>query len=178
MKTKGTSGKRRASVVAHPCVLLAVDPGAKAGWAIFASGKLLESGTAKGFSLSDTTMAVDRARELALEQGLPLVVVGEDWTAGGWPSLERFGRLCASWGPWESVALDRGAAVLRVYTQTWRGAMLHTRQRPTKGWKKLAREIVSAMFRLDVPDDTAEAILLGKFAAHSPELRAVLEEAA
>jgi len=155
------------------CVVLGVDPGAKAGWSIWLRGKLVAHGTA-GVDLDRILEVLHQADDLAREDGCPLVVLGESWGRGGRMNPETAAGMGASWGPWEYGARSKRlgiglskARVVRVDQRTWRTDTFDAGfGRTRKAWKELAVIRVQAMLKECVTEDRAEAILIGRWGTH------------
>lgn len=169
-------------MTAHDCVILAIDPGAVSGWAVFIRGERRSSGRIP--EREPATLRLNRhdvvmmAKDAADNENLPLVVVAEKWTAGGWASHLTLVGLGAAWGEWRA-ALDRWGVpkrrVVRVYSQTWRAAVIGGRQRSTEKWKASARLVAQAQCRtLAIDDDQAEAICIGLWALRAEAVAKVL----
>ena len=159
---------RAPSFTAHPCVILAVDPGAKSGWAIFDRGRYVTSGVATR-SLG-RKVAIDSATDQAKMSGLPLVIVAEKWTAGGLhANPATMAGLGAAWGMWAEAIEEAGipkARIVRVFPQTWRAAILQPR-RGTKSEVLKAMSVVRAQAitgMADVNHDEADAVCIGLWA--------------
>lgn len=167
---------RAPSFTAHPCVILAVDPGAKSGWAIFDGGKYATSGMCK--SQAGRAFACEIAAGRAKASGLGLVVVAEKWTPGGkFAGARTMAGLGAQWGLWlaaiEAAHIPK-SRVVRVHTQTWRAAILQPRRGTRSEQLKLmsiARaEAISGEPYMD--DDRADAICIGQWATRAAEVAA------
>lgn len=160
----------------HQCVILAIDPGAASGWALFFRGRLAQSGVAKWRDLRE--VIVTNAYRRAAEICLPLVVVGEKWTGVWRHGQSALQGLAEEWATWKFAALDAGVPkrrIVRVATSTWRAALIGGRQRPTEEWKAAAKAVVRARYDLSVlGDDEADAILIGAWACHAGEVAKVL----
>lgn len=173
------TAKRPPSMRPHEAVVLGVDPGKRAGWALFVRGRLLKSGSVASFSLRRVTRIVETAVNVAREEVLPLIVVAEDWTAGGWKSLELYGRLCETWGAWRIVVTDHGTPIVRVYMQTWRSALGIKANLPTAVAKERAGVLAAQLFGVAAADsDQAEAIAIGWYGSHCAEVGVLLEDRA
>ncbi len=172
------------SVSQLPCVVLGVDPGKHSGWAIY-FGDHHRVGSFEGFrngmwcgeTEDGHRHVVGHAIGLADWAHLPLVVVAEKWTAGGWASHTTLLGLGAAWGAWQ-VALREARhpkrRIVRVYSQTWRAAVIGGRQRPTEQWKAAAQAHVLHRFGVEAGPDAAEAALIALWGSHAGEVAAVL----
>lgn len=165
-----------AALSPHRAVILGIDPGATSGWALLyvdAHGReRLEAGTCRGASRD----VVDRALALAAETGLPLVVVAERWSAGGWASHTTLLGLGAAWGAW-LAALDGRVPkrrIVRVYSQTWRAAIIGGRQRSTEAWKESACRVAFVRWGVVLGPDAAEAACIAAWGARAGEVGAAL----
>jgi hypothetical protein len=169
--------KPPASFLPLPCVVLAIDPGATSGYAILTNASGAIGIVANGEREFASMEIVRRAMRSATVNELPLVAVAEKWTAGGWRSAASMMGLGAAWGAWEQVLREAGhpkRRIVRVYSQTWRAAMIGGRQRSAEQWKADAQRIVKARYGIDAGPDEAEAILIGAWAMHAGEVAAVL----
>jgi hypothetical protein len=158
-------------------VIVAVDPGERAGVSIWINGKLLSS-CALGLTASFVAELVYHRAEI---ERLPLVFViekhspyGRKWTTA---TKEGMGRYVGRWlDAIEALPRRRPTTkVLRVYPQTWRAAIFGTGYKnfSTDDWKRMALARVNC----DKCDgcrvtsaDEAEAILIGRFACHWGEV--------
>lgn len=164
------------SLTAHACVVLGIDPGATSGWAVFVAGHLVECGVAK--TAADRAHAIARALALAVSrQGaptLPVVIVAEGWSAGGWKGIKQVLGMGASWGRWQEAIELAGVPekrVVRVLTQRWRSDLrLHAKSDTgvyaRARWPMLAEERYT--------HDTADAACVGAWGCHAAEVAAVL----
>lgn len=173
-----------ASPSPHPCVILGIDPGATSGWAILTpESSALCAGNATAPRLRCGTVNAGRnavivwAQEVAAEQNLPLIVVAEKWTAGGWASHTTLLGLGAVWGKWEAALSEAGhpkRRIVRVYPQTWRARVIGGRQRSTEDWKAAAQTLVKHRFDKHVSSDAAEAACIALWGLYAGEVGAVL----
>ena len=153
-------------------LVLGIDPGKVSGWAIVNAGEELI-----GCGTEVTAVGLVAVVESALIIGGPKVVVyAEKWTAGGWRSAASMMGLGAKWGAWEHAMEVEGIParrVLRVYSQTWRAAILGGKQRSTEAWKATALSFC----RLKWPggewmsDDAAEAACIALYGVRAERLR-------
>jgi hypothetical protein len=163
----------RPSLTPHACVLLAIDPGEVSGWALFEYGHLVGHGACK----HGHAAVIDQAIESARAAQLPLIVVAERWTAGGWQSHATLLGLGAAWGVWAEALRVRGVAkrrIVRVYPQTWRAATLGGRQRSSELWKQASMAYAKTRFGVTVGGDVADAICIGVWGAHAGLVGAVI----
>lgn len=168
----------------HPCVVLGIDPGTTSGWAILVPESLaIRSGREGTPRLRCSAIdvghggVVDWAQETACSVGLPLVVVAEKWTAGGWASHTTLLGLGAAWGKWEAAlreAKHPKRRIVRVYSQTWRAAIIGGRQRPADEWKAAAQAQVKYRFGVECGPDAAEAVCIALWGSHAGEVGDVL----
>lgn len=160
-----------ASLTPHPAVVLAIDPGASSGWAVFDAGRYVTSGVAK--RAIGRSVACDMARDQARASGLRLIVVAEKWTPGGkFAGARTMAGLGTSWGEWlaaiETAEIPK-SRIVRVFTQTWRAAVLS----PPRGMKSEALKAL-AVYRAqaitgmpNVNHDESDAICIGLWATRS-----------
>jgi len=153
------------------CVLLALDPAATSGWGLFLRGKAVDRGLAK--NAKERRAVVDQAQQLAEQESLPLVVVAEGWSAGGWKSVKQLLGMGASWGRWaeqfEIAGVSR-SRIVRVLTQDWRMVVLGG------GGKAAALTYAERRWPLlgaGVTDDVAEALCVGDWGLRAGEVAAV-----
>ena len=142
-----------------PCVLLAIDPGATSGWALW-DGTRWETGTAEYWK-TRAGVCLD-AGMAAHESKRPLVVVAETWPGLRGTALAGLG---AQWGRWlaELERLDVPAKrVVRLSTGAWRAQVLGgARCRGTDAWKAASRARAHAVLGHDVGPDAADALCIG-----------------
>lgn len=176
--------KLSAYPVALPCVLLAIDPAACSGWALFLEGRPVTWGELAASNSTGIDAVLLQACELAGRTKLPLVVLGEDWGRGGVLGLSQWQGLGGAWSAWKfgcERAVEKGLAVvpsriLRVQQSTWRSPF---------GLASLGRDVVKAYsvraafnqlgikLALD-QHDVAEALLIGLWGARAGEVGAKL----
>lgn len=168
------------------CVVLAIDPGAKAGAAISLPGKIVSAYAAlTGYEHNIVEMAID----LAANTELPLVVVRETWTMG------RFGKgesrmnpatlagLATAWGRWEGALLSRGIKkkqIVKVNAQTWKARTIGcVFGRTSKGDKAAAVQRSAAIFSGRIPsEDAADAICIAEWSWHAGEVEEAIPKRA
>lgn len=174
----------------HDCVILAIDPGACSGWALFKRGHLIMSGVAMRADQRSDVMT--SAEAFAGDLGTPgcrFVVVREDWTVGGgkgtgargtrWNVATILG-MGASWGRWlEQLEVSGMAArrIVRVTPATWRRVLkgvgpTRSRDEAKATAQLFARAKLGGLAHIE-PDE-AEAIAIGFWAISSLEVEAVL----
>lgn len=160
----------------HNCVLLAIDPAATSGYAVFAPAGPIESGTAK--TIADLESVVALAQREAEAHELPLIVVGEEWVGVGKLTAKTVAGMGAAWGRWAAVleqAEHPKRRTLRLSTGTWRKRAYGKSRGKTEAFKAWAMAYVAARFRVRLKsDDEAEAVVIGDVAMRSPEVAAVL----
>jgi len=153
------------------CVLLAIDPGATAGWALFVAGVLREVGIAK--KATQRQAVVQAAIDLAATEGLSLIVVAEAWEAGGWKSHTAMIGTGAQWGRWQEQLEMVGHPVrriLRVTPQRWRSLVLKART------KDAAVAYCAARWEgfVFATADACEAACVGAWGTHAGEVAEVV----
>lgn len=182
--------------------MLAIDAGETSGWAMWKPGEFvykvgslggldrtpLRLGTIRRFD--DRKLIVQWAVREAEASSLPLVVVGESWTAG---SAQKDGRmhaltllgLGAAWRDWENALHECRVPknrVLRVNVQTWRAAMLKgLGARRSEQLKKAAEIVVRGRFPQlakvsGLTSDAWEAACIALWASQSGEVGLRLSE--
>jgi len=163
-------------------VILAIDPGAEDGWATWVPGSNISPGrhgsTAGGQSRGEV---VAGAKIDAAWCRLPLIVVAEKWTAGGWQSHDTLIGLGAAWGKWEAALEEHRvpkSRVVRVYPQTWRSRILPGRQRSTEQWKADAVARAQRELGRVVTHNEADAVCIALWAMHAAEVRAKMPKRA
>jgi len=181
--------RRQASYRPHRCVVLAVDPGRHAGWAIWGQGRLVQWGEVDGLDFEAVRAVVAAAVQLFALASVPCVLVLERPPVhhrGGkrsFASLLGSGETRASWRlAWVSCR-QPNTRRLTVDPQRWRDAV---------GIGRVSRETAKAAelvrARLVVQDsgavgpvvgqESAPAILIGSWAARAGEVGAVLPQSA
>lgn len=122
--------------------------------------------------------AVSEALRLALINALPLVVVAETWSAGGWASHSTLLGLGAAWGAWRETLAEHGISarrVVRVLTQTWRAAILGGgNRRGGRDWKaeaiRWAERAIGAALVRRLTADEAEALCVASWGSRAGEV--------
>lgn len=168
----GRAARRKArpapSVVAHPCVVLAVDPGETSGWALLDRGRLVASGTCDVFAAGPPTVVA-----AALALGLPVVAVVERPFRVRWSNQTGIGTADRIWRHHLAVA-GLGRRIVRVYPATWRARVLGPSWAVAKREAVREREgIVAAaeLGRTGVHPDEAAAVCIGRWGAFAGEVR-------
>ena len=143
-----------------PAILLAVDPAARSGFAVWCDGRLREAG-----SVETDTVTVNG---LVLRAGL---LIDDDCVlAIECHTLPRNWRtavaLAEARRTWEVVAELMGWRVERVNAQTWQGALLGAGVTATR--KARARALAGDVMRRDhlgapIDDNAADAVCLGVY---------------
>jgi hypothetical protein len=182
------------SVAMNRCILLSIDSGATSGAAIMRLGiidptsaiaaerrgvKLLKSRTIR--TPADRAEMIEESRAAATEHHLPIIVLAEKWAGsfrGKRGTTQTVTGLGASWGRW-SEALDIAKVsrrrIARVWSGTWRARVIGgSAMRRSEQWKTIARGYVKSLFGVEVDDDEAEAILVGFYGLHAPEVEKIL----
>lgn len=178
-----------------PCLILAVDPGKVAGYAIVGSGpngiQLIE---ADAFEIAGREgrrleAVVERAYVLAASRDLTLVVALEDWGRGGPRGLSQWLGLGEARGSWRrevvlrSYGADRARSrIVQVTQSRWRSRVVpetgtedyagRWQAFDTKGWKGAARRAALDLYlNAHVPEaDAAEAACIAAYASRSDEV--------
>jgi len=121
---------------------------------------------------------VREAARLSEALELPLVVVAENWTAGGWRSAASMMGTGAAWGVWLGALGEIGQPkrrIVRVNTQTWRKAVLGMNARAGHdALKAAARARALTLVGRDVGDDEADAICIGVWASYAEDVAEVV----
>ena len=159
-------------------VILAIDPGKRSGFSIWIRGILATWGPIEP---GDELTAVQAARVFEANEKLPLIVVGEKWTAGGWRSAASMMGMGAQWGRWDGAlraANHPKRRVVRVYPQTWRAAILRPRRGAnTEQLKHLSVTAANYVAASSVPildDNVADAINIGRWATRAAVVEALM----
>jgi len=126
------------------------------------------------------------ALEVAEDMKLPLVVVGEEWTAHGISSAA-YASLCEGWGKWLAAIESAAAAypgtnahahVVRVNPNVWRAAVLGKR-RPKKSADLKRAAVQYAELALGMPpnlsDNIAEALCIRVWAERAAVVHELLK---
>lgn len=159
----------------NQCAILSVDPGAISGWALTVRGDYIKSGEVRPErELGRVREVCEYARICAEVACLPLVLVLER------PFRGRGGSAGASnIHTWQAVAREAGiqaSKVVKVYTATWRAAVLG------RGWGNKPREVARERERQfaeglacsPLGPDEAPAVCLGQWGAYCDEVNAKL----
>ena len=161
-----------------PVVILAIDPGAQDGSAIFSRGDLITHFPASR-RRSYRDQIVSTARDLSYEVSCPLVAVMETWSPqGDWGFNAAMG-LAEQAGRWlDSLEAHGVPKIVRVKPNQWRRALWKMpRGTKTEQWKQRALDHARQVFSVStMNDNTAEAIAIGHWAtrAHAVKERAGL----
>lgn len=167
----------------HACVVLAIDPGAKSGWAYFVRGDLIAWGV--GNTHVDRMAAAICALDCARVAGLPLVVVGERWMASRRPGADKrmnpatLAGLGASWGRWEAALEEAGvpkARVMRVAQSIWKARIVGSAWTKHDDTIRAIRNRVAALRCSEIyaTDDEFAAMGIGLWAIRAGEVAAKL----
>ena len=184
--------KRKPKTPAHhrplPCVIVAVDPGRRSGWATLVEGRPVSWGTLDAGDVESIERVLRAACELAERADLPLVIIGEEWNVGGNRGMRQWQGLGAAWGSWQFAAERLSAEgraertctrrivadrIRRVSTSTWRaeyGICRRPKGAPDDWHKTQAVRLVGERLKIDavlLQHDAAEALLIGAWAAHA-----------
>lgn len=189
-RKRGAKPKPAPSFMPHLCVVLGIDPGATSGWAVVLRGEPTGD-IGKARTAAERANAINVARECAQTAGLPLIVVAEKWSAGGWASHTTLLGLGAAWGVWRESLRECGvpeSRIVRVLTQTWRARILGgTNGKGKRDWKREARAwadrtLATTHPRLVRPEgltaDESEALAIAAWGARAGEVAAVLPKRA
>lgn len=192
MRSPARKGRRTVpqpppSTQPHRCALLAVDAGKAGGWAIYLAGKLVQFGQLNGYDLVAVQGVVAALVQLAEIASLPMVLVLERPATYRHAGKRSFGTVLgmgAARGVWRAAWVSAGCSERRMVDApiaTWRSRVLG------KGWGgNVARETVRQHELLvaaqhverelgpakaqQVGPDSAPAILIGRWAAHAPQV--------
>ena len=152
--------------------LLANDPGARSGLALFHRGKLVDVKGVSPWGLAPTEFAA-LASLYAERDKTELVLVGEDWGVGGFATPQMLVGLAQTWGIMKREMLLVGAHKTRVWrlpTAQWRafhGGPIGQKDFDWKGWACALASKLSG--RIITDDNAAEAFLIGYAALRLPE---------
>lgn len=173
-----------------PCIILAIDPGRRSGHAILNHGELVAYGSCD-VATPELEEIMRNALELALNAGLPLVLVGETWGRGGPMGLSQWMALGAAWNRWkwalqvawqdqkDEHSNDRvnwAPKVTTIHVSTWRSGTYGKRLEPGT-YKSTAVEVANKRHGIRLQPnqhDAAEAILIGEFASAFDSVRKLL----
>lgn len=151
---------------AHPCAVLAVDPGESSGWAIYVHGGLVASGECDVFG-HDPEWVIGSF--LACEG--PHVVVVER------PFMVRFGTQVAVGAGdviWRRHAerAGLGRRIVRVYPATWRARVTGMSNAKREAARAVEQEHAARVAGRAVGPDQAAAICIGLWAIRAGEVAA------
>lgn len=172
-----------------PGWVLAVDAARDSGWALYAGGALLRSGSCNIDNVAgrgDEHDELARVCRMALDVGAPFctaererstVLVFERPFKSG--HVNAYVGIGAAQGAWKRAWVLAGGGktrVVYVHAATWRARVLgHVRGATREQWKALAVARVRSMHPgSSASDDEAEAILMGVCASFMPEVLAKL----
>lgn len=126
---------------------------------------------------------VEQAAGAADDLALPLVVVAEGWSAGGFRmTYTSYVGLGEGWGLWRAELLACNIpdhCVLRPLPQQWRGRILGgLGGRDRASLKRTAKQYVldTALVPYAVSDDVADALCIARWGTFSEEARGVAEK--
>jgi len=157
----------------HRAVVLGIDPATKSGYSIFVQGKLRSSGIVS--SARARMSVIEEAVRFMSSSSMPLVVVVEDWSPGGWKSWKAIASVFESWGRWsEQLDLLGIKKVVRVQVDTWRRDLYGPQKMGRRGLKDLAKARVGSVYKKSVTHDEAEAILIGEWGCRAAEVSKLL----
>ncbi len=173
-KKKPKKPKPPASLTAHACTVLAIDPGETSGWAIWSKGILRGYGTCDVFG--DSPAALIRHVLSRYEHQGPHCAVIER------PFLVRFGtqtNIGTADRIWRKRLEEAGLArrIVRVYPASWRARVLG------KSWASASRDLVRAREQVVaggiaettlIHPDAAAAVCIGRWGSFAGEVGAVL----
>lgn len=173
-KKKPKKPKRPPTVAPHAAVILAIDPGAKAGAAIFVRDRLVAHFAV--FGAEGRRDAVEQAQLSAANLQLPLAVVAERWATGGpFTNPRTMAALGAAWGAWREALELAGVnvkKVVRVYPQTWHAVTVGGRM--TRDKTRLVEWVRQRYGVEPASEDAAAAIGIGCWATHAAKVGDVL----
>lgn len=183
------------SLTGRNAVILAVDPAATSGWAIFDCGLYYASGVAatafeRGAALELLNDVAPHRRRVPAN----LLVVVEDWRIGRRPRRKGDGTDSGNWSPttlvrmgesrgrWLERAASAGipeAQIVHVEPPTWRAVLAGMPRRSGEQAKASAVQLVRMRFSNQVEDENeAEAVCIALWAQHAPEVSQALATAA
>lgn len=170
----------------NQCVILAIDPGKHDGAALIAPWDAvpeMQRTSAPAFihgswCLTTPEMRdaiVELAQAFAYRCAIPLMVVGEKWTPGGYLTFSTVIGLGAAWERWKMVLEARKvprSRVIRVYPPRWRSG-LGIKGRKSEDLKAGAMRHIKAAWHVTTPNaDVAEALCIAHWALFAPEVAA------
>lgn len=161
-----------------PCVILAIDPGARGGWAIGIEGRRIASGVAASAEQRTSAIALAVRLQTEVQPARFLVVAAEKWQRGGWRSFESIVGTGAAWGRWaeqlELIAFP-ATRIVRVVPKTWRAPTIGQVKGGREMQKRAATWRARGVFKLTaVEPDEAEALCIMEWASRAPEVLEVL----
>jgi hypothetical protein len=175
-RTKKGKPKLPSSQVPLRCLVLAVDPGERCGWAIYHRGAYVDSGHLHGYDPAAIAEVIRNAQFFASTMHRPLVLVLEKPPKGG---AAFAGRSPA--GPasvigcrklWQHVWRERGGKKrfrIDVYPVSWRARVLGMTSGPLL--KRMERLRANELAGKDVMShDEAVAILIGTWGSYAGEV--------
>ena len=157
---------------ADPATLV-IDPGKKAGWAIFRGRDLIESGFVRGDNPEEAAALLLRVRlyqpcrSIVIEDQLPMGP--RNWKATR--TLIRRGALW--WALWRASGLPE-SSIRWVNPSTWQSKILQVGRADSKTRAKMCVEYVKRYFPdktdlVEVTSDQAAAIAIGIYATTVPD---------
>jgi hypothetical protein len=164
--------------------VLAIDPGASSGAAIFTgAGALVGSHQLARKEAGSRMRIVRHAVRIARDSETDLIVMREQWQAGGKrANPQMIAGLGAAWGLWlEQLYMNAPFLppnrVLKVYPSTWKSKVLDAHAVGTEAWLKLVHRYVESRFGLTgLGDDEAVAICIGCYALKAPAALKVAQD--
>lgn len=165
-----------------PVAILAIDPGACSGVAMYHGGGCARSASA---AVMDQWRIVSDFETRCIQWGLPGVLVIENSTPHGRWGAKAYAGLHANRAMWLQVwsKASEGSKrlakkrVVKVYPATWRARLFGTGVMRGDTARTMAIAHVREEFDLDIDNhNQAEAICIGQWATYAPEVGAVLSK--
>ena len=175
-KDSGFSGDHLYYGKMHDAVFLGIDPASTSGWAILLPPKMRLYASGVADNAKERMAVFEKAKDIAEDMELPLIVGAEKWTPGGWKSFNSMMGVGSSWGKWSEVLEIGGHKkknIFRVEPNEWRRRLLGARPGRHKRdeLKAMALRNVHGRGWPHVTDDNeAEAILIAIYFALKTDL--------
>ncbi len=153
-------------------VALGIDPGGTSGWALATHAEeVMDSGFVT--KAHERQSVCEKVKSDLASIGLPLVVVVESWSAGGWKSYKSLIGLGKAFGQWldhlELILGVKEAHLLRVHERKWRSHLFEAQMLKDARNVKNGMKHLACAFTGKEDHNEAEACCLALFAQSSVE---------
>ncbi len=162
--------------------VLGIDPGANSGAALLdPDGRIVVVEQLTKSDAFKRAELVSRAVEAARVGGTDLIVMREQWQAGGKRANPKMlAGLGMAWGLWlEQLYINAGhlptSRYHKVYPSTWRKHVLGAGASSSEGWARLAAQYVRNRWSIEPGPDATVACCVAAFAFVNPKVVATVQ---